>query len=52
MKAVEETADPQVEVASRIVAWLSFGSLRPSRDDFAMLRLVLLALLPRSAACC
>ena len=45
--AVELTADPQVEAASRIVAWLSFGSLHPKADDFAMLRLILLALLPQ-----
>lgn len=45
--AVEQAADPQVEAASRIVAWLSLGRLRPAGDDFAMLRLVLLSLLPQ-----
>jgi hypothetical protein len=29
-----------------IVAWVSRGMLRPTGDDFAMLRLILLALLP------
>jgi hypothetical protein len=29
------------------VAWISHGLLRPTGDDFAMLRLILLALLPQ-----
>jgi hypothetical protein len=44
---VEQAADPQTEAATRIVAWLSRGTLVPTSDDFAMLRLVLLALLPQ-----
>jgi hypothetical protein len=47
MRGVEHTADPQTEAAIRIVAWTSLGTLRPTPDDFAMLRLVLLALLPQ-----
>lgn len=47
MKSVEQTADPQTEAAIRIVAWLSLGMLKPSGDDFGMLRLILLALLPQ-----
>jgi hypothetical protein len=47
MLTVEHSADPQTEAASRIVAWLSFGTMKPSGDDFAMLRLILLALLPQ-----
>jgi len=47
MHTVEQSADPQIEAASRVVAWLSAGLVRPSGDDFAMLRLVLLALLPQ-----
>lgn len=47
MIAVGHTADPQTEAASRIVAWISLGTLKPSGDDFAMLRLVLLAALPQ-----
>jgi hypothetical protein len=35
------------EAAIRIVAWISHGLLRPTGDDFAMLRLILLALLPQ-----
>jgi hypothetical protein len=47
MKTVERTADPQIEAASKIVAWVSGGLVRPSGDDFGMLRLILLALLPQ-----
>jgi hypothetical protein len=47
MHSVEHTADPQTEAAIRVVAWLSRGVLQPTGDDFAMLRLVLLALLPQ-----
>jgi len=44
---VTQTADPQTEAAIRTVAWASRGMLQPTGDDFAMLRLVLLALLPQ-----
>lgn len=47
MAAVEQKADPQTEAARRMVAWVSLGLLRPTGDDFAMLRLVLLSLLPQ-----
>jgi hypothetical protein len=47
MRSIEQTADPQTESAIRIVAWASRGMLQPTGDDFAMLRLVLLALLPQ-----
>src|SRR5262245_5823370 len=47
MRSVEQTADPQTEAASHIVAWVSRGMVRPSGDDLAMLRLILLALLPQ-----
>src|SRR5207302_6801955 len=39
-------ADPQTEAASKLAAWVSFGTVRPTGDDFGMLRLLLLALLP------
>ena len=42
------TADPQTEAASRIVAWASLGAVKPSGNDFAMLRLLLLSLLPQA----
>ena len=44
---VSEGADPQANAAIKLVASASFGSLRPASEDFAMLRLVLLALLPQ-----
>jgi hypothetical protein len=44
---VAHAADPQIEAASKIVVWISRGWLTPSGDDFAMLRLILLALLPQ-----
>ena len=47
MRSVEQTADPQTEAAIRIVAWLSAGTVQPRENDFAMLRLILLSLLPQ-----
>jgi hypothetical protein len=47
MRSVEHTADPQTQAAIRVAAWLSGGLLQPTGDDFAMLRLILLALLPQ-----
>ena len=47
MQSVKEAADPQTDAAIRIVAWATHGALKPTGDDFAMLRLVLLALLPQ-----
>jgi hypothetical protein len=46
-RAVQQTADPQVEAAAKIVSWVSAGKVQPTGDDFAMLRLILLALLPQ-----
>lgn len=45
--SVGQTADPQTDAAIKLVAWATYGALRPSGDDFAMLRLVWLALLPQ-----
>lgn len=47
MASVGQTADPQTEAAIRLVAWGSRGMLRPAPEDFAMVRLILLALLPQ-----
>jgi hypothetical protein len=47
MHQVEQIADPQTDAAIRIVAWISRGVLRPTGDDFAMLRLILIAMLPQ-----
>jgi hypothetical protein len=46
-RTVELAADPQTEAAAKIVTWLTFGTVRPSGNDFAMIRLLLLALLPQ-----
>ena len=46
-QAVGQTADPQKDAAIWIVAWATHGALQPTGNDFAMLRLVLLALLPQ-----
>jgi hypothetical protein len=45
--SVERAVDPQTEAASKIVAWLSAGNANPTATDFAMLRLLLLSLLPQ-----
>jgi hypothetical protein len=45
--SVGQTADAQSDAAIRLVTWASRGWLRPTLEDFAMLRLVLLALLPQ-----
>jgi hypothetical protein len=47
MQAVGQTADPQTDAAVRIVSWATHGALQPTNNDFAMLRLILLALLPQ-----
>jgi hypothetical protein len=47
MAAVGQTADPQAEAAIKLVASVTHGLSRPAPDDFAILRLVLLALLPQ-----
>jgi hypothetical protein len=45
--AVGQTADPKADAAIRIVAWVTRGALQPTGNDFAMLRLILLAPLPQ-----
>jgi hypothetical protein len=47
MASVGQAADPQTSAAIRLVAWSSRGMLQPEAEDFAMLRLILLALLPQ-----
>jgi hypothetical protein len=47
MTSVGQTADPQTDAAIKVVSWVSRGTLRPATEDFIMLRLVLLALLPQ-----
>jgi hypothetical protein len=47
MASVGQVADPQTEAAIKLVRWGSRGMLQPAPEDFAMLRLILLALLPQ-----
>jgi hypothetical protein len=47
MTSVGQTADPQTDAAMKVVTWVSHGTLRPTAEDFVMLRLVLLAMLPQ-----
>jgi hypothetical protein len=47
MTSVEQAADPQTDAAIKLVAWISRGMMRPAPEDFAMLRLILLAALPQ-----
>jgi hypothetical protein len=47
MTSVGQAADPQTAAAIKLVAWISCGMMRPAPEDFAMLRLILLALLPQ-----
>jgi hypothetical protein len=47
MRSVGQAADPQTDAAIKLVAWISRGVMRPAPEDFAMLRLFLLTLLPQ-----
>lgn len=47
MASVAGTADPQTAAAVKLVSWVSLGAVHPTGDDFSMLRLMLLALLPQ-----
>lgn len=47
MTAVGQAADPQTDAAIKLATWVSRGMLRPAPEDFAMLRLIMLALLPQ-----
>jgi hypothetical protein len=40
MRDVVQTADPQTEAATHIVTWVTGGLLKPTGDDFAMVRLI------------
>ena len=44
---VERRADPQTGTATQLVAWASFGYVRPTDDDFKMFRVLLLAVVPQ-----
>jgi hypothetical protein len=47
MGTIAQAADPQTDAAIKLVSWVTHGVIRPAADDFAMLRLCLLALLPQ-----
>lgn len=46
-QAVLATADPQIASAAKLVSWVSADRFHLSADDFAMLRLFLLTILPQ-----
>jgi hypothetical protein len=46
-QSVGQTTDPQTDAAIRIMTWAIHGTLQPISNDFATLRLVLLALPPQ-----
>jgi hypothetical protein len=45
--SVGQGADPQTDAVVRLIVWGTRGMLRPGSEDFAMVRLILLALLPQ-----
>jgi len=47
LSSVERIADPQTDAAIKMVTWLSAGTAKPGAEGFAMLRLMLLAMLPQ-----
>jgi hypothetical protein len=47
MGVIASTSDPQTEAATRLMAWVSRGAIQPTADDFGMIRLALLSLLPQ-----
>jgi hypothetical protein len=47
MAKVNAAADPQTAAAARLVGWLSRGFVLPSADDFELLRLFLMTVLPQ-----
>lgn len=47
LSSAAQSADPQSDAAVKLITWLSAGTLRPTPEDFAMFRLVLMALLPQ-----
>jgi hypothetical protein len=49
MQTVAQAADPVAVAAVKLVAWITHGAISPSENDFGMLRLALLCLLPQLA---
>jgi hypothetical protein len=49
MQTVAQAADPQAVAAVKLVSWVTAGAISPNENDFGMLRLMLLCLLPQLA---
>jgi hypothetical protein len=49
VQTVAQAADPQAVAAAKLVSWVTAGAISPSENDFSMLRLMLLCLLPQLA---
>jgi len=47
LSTVEHAADPQSDAAVKVLTWLTAGTIKLQADGFALLRLMLLALLPQ-----
>ena len=43
--SVGQAADPQTDTAIRLVVWIPGGTLQPAPKDFAMVRVIVLAVL-------
>jgi hypothetical protein len=46
-QSVAQAADPQTVTAIKLVSWVTHGAVSPNENDFNMLRLMLLCLLPQ-----
>jgi hypothetical protein len=46
-QTVAQAADPQAVAATKLVSWVTAGAISPSENDFGMLRLMLLCLVPQ-----
>jgi hypothetical protein len=47
MATLASTSDPQTTAVTKLVTWISRGTIAPTPDDVGMIRLALLALLPQ-----
>jgi hypothetical protein len=49
MQSVAQAAGLQAVAAVKLIAWVSRGTMSPSKNDFGMLRLMLMVFLPQAA---
>ena len=49
MQTVARAADPQAVAAVKLASWVTASAISPKENDFGMLRLALLCLLPQLA---